>query len=356
LQRRAHKAGAQTCLVRLLKHPRIQQWNPVVLCGESGWLTEECRRLNITTVPFRFPPSRTLAARLIQNLWFAQRVAARLRELKVRPSVIHANDHGEALLALGLAQKLGAKTAIFFRSSGMTKRDYLKYRCDRFDFTAVVGPKLETIIKSWGVPNPPLALYDGLYPEEILPPKAKPAKFPDRWLVIGSPHPAKGWSDLTDALYRLQSSGKCPPLQLDFTGDEPSAATNDLRLGRLQNVTTKFLGRIENFADAARSYDLVVNPSRSEVSGMAALEVIATGVPLLTTKAGIVEYYQTSPHLLCEASNPAALADAVGWLSNNWPGFEPMISVSQKKILSELNIHDSVKTLVAEYNRLLGHA
>jgi glycosyltransferase involved in cell wall biosynthesis len=356
LQRRAHKAGAQTCLVRLLKHPIVRQWNPVVLCGESGWLTEECRRLGITTIQFRFPPSRTLVARLIQNRWFGRGAATRLRGLNVRPSIIHANDHGEALLVLGLAQKFGAKTAIFFRSSGMTKRDYSKYRCDRFDFTAVVGPKLETTIKSWGVPNPPLPLYDGLYPEEILAPKPKPAKFPDRWLVIGSPHPAKGWSDLTDALCRLQSSGRLPALHLDFTGEEPSAATNDLQLGRLGNVTTKFLGRIENFAQAARTYDLVVNPSRSEVSGMAALEVIATGVPLLTTKAGIVEYYQTSPHLLCEASNPAALARTIDWLINNWPGFEPMISVSQKKILSELNIHDSVKTLVAEYNRLLGHA
>jgi len=164
LQRRAHKAGAQTCLVRLLRHPLIRQWNPLVLCGEPGWLTEECQRLGIPVVQFRFPPSRTLAARLVQNRLFVRRVGARLRELGLRPSIIHANDHGEALLALGLAQRVGAKSAIFFRSSGMTRRDYFKYGCERFDFAAVVGPKLETTIKSWGVRNPPLPLYDGLYP------------------------------------------------------------------------------------------------------------------------------------------------------------------------------------------------
>jgi glycosyltransferase involved in cell wall biosynthesis len=356
LQRRAHKAGAQTCLLRLLKHPIVRQWNPVVLCAESGWLTEECRRLGITTVQLNFPSSRTLAARLIQNAWFARRVAARLRALEVRPSIIHANDHGEALLALGLAQRFSAKTALFFRSSAMTKRDYFKYRCDRFDFTAVVGPKLESSIRNWGVPNPPSPLYDGLYPEEILPPKPKPADFPNRWLVIGSPHAAKGWSDLTEALHGLQSGSKLPALHLDFTGDEPSAATNDLQLGRLTNVTTRFLGRIENFVQVVRTYDLVVNPSRSEVSGMAALEVIAAGVPLLTTKAGIVEYYQTCPRLLCEPSSAPDLAHTVGWLISNWRSFDAMISVSQKKILAELNMHDSVTTLVAEYNRLLAHA
>jgi glycosyltransferase involved in cell wall biosynthesis len=334
----------------------IQQRNPVVLCAESGWLIEECRRLGITTIQVKFPPSRTLAARLIQNHWFAHSVAARLAALGIRPSIVHANDHGEALLALALAQKFDAKTAVFFRSSGMTKRDYFKYGCDRFDFTAAVGPKLETTVKSWSVPNPPIPLYDGLYPEEILPPKPKPAEFPPRWLVIGSPHPAKGWSDLAEALYRLQSRGRLPGLHLDFTGDEPSAVANDLQLVRLQNVTVRFLGRVEDFVQAIRTYDLVINPSRSETSGMAALEVIAAGVPLLTSKAGIIEYYQLCPELLFEPRNPAALADTIAALINNWHSFDPMISLSQKKILSELNIHDSVKTLVAEYNRLPGHA
>lgn len=47
IQERTHRAGAQTCLMRLLRTEIIRRRNPVLLCSEPGWLSEECKKNGI---------------------------------------------------------------------------------------------------------------------------------------------------------------------------------------------------------------------------------------------------------------------------------------------------------------------
>ena len=44
-----------------------------------------------------------------------------------------ANDYLEGLIGIELERKIDAKTIMLLRSSGMTSRDYKKYKCMNYD-------------------------------------------------------------------------------------------------------------------------------------------------------------------------------------------------------------------------------
>jgi N-acetyl-alpha-D-glucosaminyl L-malate synthase BshA len=74
---------------------------------------------------------------------------------------------------------------------------------------------------------------------------------------------------------------------LVFAGDgfDRDAAQEEVdRLGLRQDV--RFLGRVDDVADVLRGADLFLLPSQSESFGLAALEAMACGVPVVATRTG----------------------------------------------------------------------
>jgi glycosyltransferase involved in cell wall biosynthesis len=354
VQKRTHRAGAQTCLARLLRHPGLRPWHPAVVCSESGWLTGECRAAGIPVILEPFPSSRSLLARLHGNGAFARRVRRRLTEAGLTPGLVHANDHLEGLLGLELAKALGARSAVFLRSPGMTREDYFKYRCSEYDLIAVVGDGLYAQVRGWDPGRDIKLIHDGIEPGEFASPKPKSREFPRRILVVGSPPDWKGWADLTEAIFQLQSAGELPELEFDFTGVRPDPAKNDLRLARLTRVRCNFLGRVEQFPALVRAYDLVINPTRMESFGMAAVEVMTLGVPLLSSRTGIIEQVIEQPEFLFPPSQPGELALALGNLIRSWGRIDFDVAGCQHKIRERFLIDRAVGTLRLEYARLLG--
>jgi hypothetical protein len=352
VQKRTHRAGAQTCLARLLRHPGLRPWHPAVVCSEPGWLTEECRAAGIPVILEPFPSSRSLLARLRGNGAFARRVRRRLEEVGLTPGLVHANDHLEGLLGLELAKALGARSAVFLRSPGMTREDYFKYRCSEYDLIAVVGDGLYAQVRGWDPGRAIKLIHDGIEPGEFASPKPKSREFPRRILVVGSPLDWKGWADLTEAIFQLESAGELPELEFDFTGVRPDPAKNDLRLARLTRVRCNFLGRVEQFPALVRAYDLVINPTRMESFGMAAVEVVALGVPLLSSRTGIIEQVIRQPEFLFAPSQPAALALALQNLMRRWREVTFDTETGQANIKTRFLVDHAVQKLRVEYARL----
>ena len=353
-QGRTHRAGAQTCLARLLRHEKVRAWNPVVLSSKPGWFTEECGRLGIPVVLEEFPSSRSLSARLFGNEAFAKRAASALSAQNFSPSIVFANDHQEGILALSLAGRLHARTAILLRSPGMRREDYFKYRCNEFDHVSAIGDELTERVQAWDSGKTIHAAYDGVFEDEFLESKPKPAAAPSKILAIGSPLDWKGWADLTEALHILESRNALPDLQIDFTGTIPLPGDNDLKLGRLKNVVCNFIGRVEKFRDLVRGYDLVVNPSRMETFGMAAIEVLAAGVPLLSSKTGVIEDVQTNPAMLFEPADPASLAQALRGLLERWSDTDFGVASAQRNIRRKFMIDHAAAALDAAFESLAG--
>jgi glycosyltransferase involved in cell wall biosynthesis len=355
LQGRTHRAGAQTCLARLLRHKEMRAWSPVLVCSAPGWLTRECERENIPVICEPFPKSRSLLGRWFGNARFVDRVVAKLHAASVGEiGIVQANDHIEALLGLGLAGKLRARSAVFLRSPGMTRRDYAKYRCGEFDFIAAVGDELLARARGWDPTRPIELIHDGLEAAEFGEAKPKPKETPANVLVIGSPLDWKGWADLTGALYLLEKDDALPPMTFDFTGNRPDAATNDLKLDRLRHHRCNFLGRVEGFRDLVRGYDLVINPTRMESFGMAALEVLAAGVPLLSSRTGVIEQVQYRNEMLFPPHQPRALADALKNVILRWPDIDFGVPGAQENIRRLFSIDNTANRVSEAYRRLLG--
>lgn len=354
LQRRTHRAGAQTCLARLLRHPAMKPWQPVLVCGDEGWLAQTCRAAGVKVLVQPFPGARTLAGRLWRNQAFAGQVAAQLRRQGFRPLLVHANDHWDALLALTLARRLQTPSAVFLRSPGMRLEDYEKYGCREMDLVIAVGDELQQRAQHWDMGRGVLLIHDGLELSEQLPPKPLPAQFPQKILVLGSPLDWKGWADLAEALWILQQAGRLPPLQWDFTGDRPDPARNNLRLERITIGQFNFLGRVEQFRDLVRQYDLAVQPSWHESFGMAALETLFAGVPLLSTRVGVMEQVLEVPEFLVPPRQPQVLAQALQHLMAHWPPSETGVERAQQLIRARFLVDGTADKLHRAYTENLG--
>ena len=275
VQNHTHRAGAQTCLARVLRHKISETWNPVLLCSPGGWLPAECARFGVTVIEQKFPSSRSLTGRLFGNSAFVRNVVGKLNALNLHPAIVHANDHIEGLLGLGLSSRLGARSAIYLRSSGMSAQDYLKYRCGNYDAVIAAGQGLQRSAQSWDKNKNISLIHDGIGEDEFIDAKAKPLTAPSRVLVIGNAGEAKGWGDLADALAILDAENVSLPA-FDFTGDATEKACNST-LKKLR-TECRFLGRVEAFRELVRNYDLVINPTRNESFGMAAIEVLAAEI------------------------------------------------------------------------------
>jgi N-acetyl-alpha-D-glucosaminyl L-malate synthase BshA len=80
---------------------------------------------------------------------------------------------------------------------------------------------------------------------------------------------------------------KTLPAMLVMAGDGPDrdAAEAEVdRLGLARDV--RFLGRVDDVASVLRGADLFLLPTQSESFGLAALEAMACGVPVIATRAG----------------------------------------------------------------------
>jgi N-acetyl-alpha-D-glucosaminyl L-malate synthase BshA len=109
---------------------------------------------------------------------------------------------------------------------------------------------------------------------------------PDRQVVmhISNFRPVKRVLDVVKAFATIR---RALPAVLVFVGDgpdRPAAEALAEELGLLPDV--RFLGKVDAVADLLRCADLFLLPSASESFGLAALEALACGVPVVGTSTG----------------------------------------------------------------------
>lgn len=342
IQRKAHRAGAQSCLERLLRFNAEQGGSAALLCGERGWLTAACERSGVTVMVEPFPKARSLWALLYGNRAFGIRVAGRLRKAGLSPRIVHANDHTEGLPSLAVACRIGAKTAVFLRSSAMTRRDYYKNACHRLDLVIAVGEKLQAAAQAWDPEKRVRLIHDGIFESEFAPLKEKPDVPPVRILAIGNAGEAKGWGDLAEALAALEARGISLP-GFDFTGDFAGKPYASVLRGL--KAECRPLQHVEDFRSLVCKYDLAVNPSRNESFGMAAIETLAAGVPLLSSRVGVIGQVLKAQEMLFEPGDVNSLAQALENLLARWDEVDFSVARAQANIRERFLIQKTARDL-----------
>ena len=90
-----------------------------------------------------------------------------------------------------------------------------------------------------------------------------------------------------DVVHIFDGVQRALPATLVLVGDGPDRDAAQQEVDRLDLRThVRFLGKVENVADVLRGADLFLLPSQSESFGLAALEAMACGVPVVATRTG----------------------------------------------------------------------
>lgn len=344
LQQRAHKAGAQSALLRTLLTPAFQAQKVVVILGDCGWLSDEFERHQITYKIIPFPSSRSLKGKLFLNNLFVKKIVQSLGDFK--PDTVIANDHGECILTLSLANKLITKSAAFLRSSPFTKEVFRKYQCPKFDTLFALGTPLYTKTCAWQTGGNVHLAHDGVSHGEFRAVTQKSPTFPTQWLVIGGDKAGKGWQDFAEAIRHAELDPDFPSITCDFTSESPTDDDNDMQLELPRRAKFNFLGRVPDIAKTAQNYGLCVHPSRHETFGLAAAEVIAVGVLLLASRTGFLAEIHANPAMVFEPSDPESMAQCFLHLFRNWDSLDLSLEKSQTLLRSQFLIDDQAEKII----------
>lgn len=131
-----------------------------------------------------------------------------------------------------------------------------------------------------------------------------------RLVGVGALYEAKGWEDLLDALALVGARRR--DVHLSLIGDghlRPALEARADRVGVRDLVT--FAGRLPKaeVAERVRAADLFVLTSRYDSNPCAAIEALASGVPVVgTAVGGIPELLADGSGLLAGAGDPASIA------------------------------------------------
>jgi glycosyltransferase involved in cell wall biosynthesis len=111
---------------------------------------------------------------------------------------------------------------------------------------------------------------------------------------------------------------------------------------------------VHNLSEHLPKVDLVLVPSRKESFGMARMETIAAGMPLLTSRTGITPYImgEDSPWTF-SPGDPDSLAEAWLRLPSVWSERQEVISGWQQKLREEFMMDQTTEKLIKVYNKIL---
>ena len=244
---------------------------------------------------------------------------ARLERSGWKPDIVHAHFLAKGYLFCRLPESDRIPFVITEHSSAVntdsaSPRDREKMRLvyGKAARVLAVGTRLRDYIRQYTgveariVPN---MLDTSVF---TLAPK-KQGTGPFRFVSAGNLYRVKGFDILLNALAVLRDRGKSAELTLIGDGEE-EAALRQLsgRLG-LDGLVT-FTGRLrrEEMAELYRDADSFVLASRAETFGVAYIEAMAAGLPVIATRCGGPEdFVDGSNGLLVPPEDPAALADAM---------------------------------------------
>ena len=309
-------SGGELQVFLLLEGLRKRGHHSVLLCPPDSRSRHEASRRGIEVRAIR-----------TGNAWSLRSVWAIRRELRASaPDLVH--------LHTGRANWLGGLAAWYLGLPALTTRrmdrTVKRNARTRFIYSRVVrravaiSDAVRARLIAGGVPRSMIRVITSAVDAEALFPPLGRAATRDQaglassaslLLVVAALFRRKGIDVLLDALARLADDGLRPALWIAGEGPaRPALEKQSRELGLDHQV--RFLGERSDVADLLAACDVFVLPSRQEGLGVAALEAMAAGRPIVATRVGgLAEaVVDGGTGLLVPPDDPAALADALARL------------------------------------------
>jgi glycosyltransferase involved in cell wall biosynthesis len=303
--------GGEAQVFGLLTYLAAQGHQNDLLTHPSGPLFARCQHLNVTTVPLK-----------VRND-FDLRCVPRLRRLVKNENYDIVHLHTKRAHALSLWLPRSGKRPRWVVTRRMDypepKSWYTSYLYNqRVDGVIAISRIIRDLLVSAGVePGKIRLIHSGIDPQRY---QRQPDEFSagDTSTVIGCLarlEERKGHRFLLQAAAFLKARGLKLKYRIAGKGplrDELEQLTD--RLGLRNEVC--FLGFVADTAEFLSTIDLLVMPSLFEGLGVAALEAMAAGKPVIATSTGglVESVLDGVTGLLVPARDPAALTDAIAKL------------------------------------------
>lgn len=120
----------------------------------------------------------------------------------------------------------------------------------------------------------------------------------------------------------------------------------------------RFLGRVDDVAEVLAAVDVLVMPSRFEGLGVAALEGMAAGLPVIASRVGGLPeaVLDGTTGLLVPPADPAALAAAILRLANDRPLARRLGAAGAARVRDRFTMAAMAEGTLAVYRKLPSHA
>jgi glycosyltransferase involved in cell wall biosynthesis len=309
-------SGGEVQVFLLIEGLRKLGHRNVLLCPESSRSCEESRRRGIEARPIR-----------AGSEWSPQSVLRIRRELRaLAPDVVHLHS-GHANWLGGLAARQLRLPALTTRRMDRPVKRNLRTRyfygsCVRR--AVAISTSVARQLLAGGVPEAMVRVVrSAVDPGALHPQRSREATRAAEGLDAASPLllaaaalvRRKGLDVLLRALAALGGRGLEPALWIAGEGPE-RASLERLARGLGLGSRVRFLGQRRDVPDLLLACDVFVLPSLREGLGVAALEAMVLGRPVVASRAGglreAVDHERTG--LLVPPGDPRALADALARL------------------------------------------
>ena len=312
--------GAERDLLFLLRHLDRTRWLPAVACPVQGEFRDEVQALGVPVFPVTFPPWRKVSS------WFFRSPA--VRELaavwkRFRPELVHVNDLWWVPQTLRAARQVAERSCplVAHVRQHLNAQKATVYQLDRVEYVVAVSRRIQEALEHGGVsPERVSTVYSGVeIPEGVGDPSNVRAKhaIPSDALIVGTVAnllPIKGLETMIEALPAVRA--KVPMAHYVVVGGGSAAYLRELTnvcKDRAVNDVVHFVGPQHHPWAYLASMDVYVQPSRDEALGIAAIEAMAMGKPVVAARVGGLPevVIEGSTGLLFPAGDASALSEAV---------------------------------------------
>ncbi|MCI0570965.1 MAG: N-acetyl-alpha-D-glucosaminyl L-malate synthase BshA [Myxococcaceae bacterium] len=148
------------------------------------------------------------------------------------------------------------------------------------------------------------------------------------------------------------------PCRLLMIGDGPERSPAERHVRKLGlDARAVFLGKQEHFAELLAASDVFLLPSEQESFGLAALEALSCGVPVVASAVGgvpeLVVHGRTG--FLAPVGDVAAMADAVLALVEDPGRWAQVSAAARTHVLEHFRREPAIERYEALYRKLAGH-